>query len=457
MTGGAFSTVHDVPDEFASIGAAVDAAAIGDTVRIAPGLWTENLGLGEKGLLLTGTAPGNPAIVAQTVIDGSAEVAPTVWIGGSGTLPVRLRGLTVQGGAGALVSTPHWRRIGGGVYCESGELTIDHCRIADNRFGSGSAAGGGIFVGEAGALTVRASSLVDNRANEGGGLAVEGGSAVLRLVRIANNSADEGGGIRISAGGELDAEDCVFEANGPDQFDYPWLRGGAVFCGSGGEIRLIRCDLFDNHADNGGAVASQGYFEMRGGTIARNRANSGGGGLLILSSGAADLEDVVIARNWALWRGAAINNDGGGLRLGRSTVVMNGGGDVIAQSGNAWAEISNSMLWSNASGGVTMGNDLWAWSSDATQLSYCLGPEDLVGESNVLGPPYFITWRGNEFVLSPGRWGDSDAALPRSPAIDAGPPRLSDWLDWPKGYDNGRRSDIGIHGGPGGVLWQKKE
>ncbi len=826
MAGRSLSTLHDVPDDFASIGAAVDAAAIGDTVRIAPGLWTENLELGEKGLLLTGTAPGNPAIVAQTVIDGSAEVAPTVWIGGTGTLPLRLRGLTVQGGAGALVSTPHWRRIGGGVYCESGELTIDHCRIADNRFGEGSAAGGGIFVGEAGELLLQASTVVGNRADEGGGLAIEGGSAVLRMVRIAHNNAADGGGARVSGSGRLDAENCIFEANGPVQIDYMGLGGGAISCRGGGEVRLNSCGLFDNNAENGGAVICGGYFEMRGGTIASNRAASDGGGLRILGSGAADLENVVIARNWAFWGGGAVRKSGGELRLEWCTVVMNGGGGtIVEQSGTGSTRITNSIvwrngpfpalkagtgsicvrysdveggydgegnidadplfctlpcggskvsiaaespcvgsgidgsdigagvvgcesgyepqrsvwtvpgdhqeiqaaidgscdgdtvrvypgvwnesidfggkaivlagsapydsaivdqtiilgaaesvvritqgepegtevlgirirggwpwdnrdwsdayggglfvnsaslairhcvidsnrasamggamwghraelavsdsriernrasgngggfvlrycdtrllrcriahnrsdagagiyvaggsseiyacriehnstyewegggmcitggarvgihnsiifnneipeyylgrsakgggiaidgrstvdlrfsvisrnrcaswagggiavqspatlqaqgavLWSNASGGITWGTDLWTWSQDAAQLSYSLGPEGLGGEGNVLGPPNFVTWRGHDFVLSPGKWSEGEAALPRSPGIDAGPPHLSDWLDWPKGYDNGRRSDIGIYGGPGGVLWIRKE
>ena len=833
ITGPSLATIHDVPDDFATIAAAVDAAAIGDTVRIAPGLWTENLELGEKGLLLTGTAPGNPRMVVRTVIDGSAEMAPTVWVGGTGAGATRLRGFTIEGGVGTLLQTPHKHRVGGGIHCESGELRIDRCRIADNGSMGASAAGGGIYVGAAGALLLQASTVVENTAGAGGGLAIEGGTAVLRKVRIANNSANEGGGAHVSAEGGLVADDCVFEENGEPWSDWLGLGGGAIFCGAGTQVRLNRCHMLDNFSRYGGGAICNGSFEMRGGTIARNRAYENGGGLRILSSGHADLTDVVIARNWAFFEGAAIRSSGGELRLDRSTVVMNGGGGaIIEQSGSAWAEITNSIvwrngpfpalgggaasidlrycdveggypgegnidadplfcslpcggakvsiaaespcvgagiggidmgagaigcesryepprrvwtvpgdhqeiqaaidascdgdtvrvdpgvwnesidlggkaivltgsapydstivdetiilgasesvvritqgepkgteilglrvrggragesgnmwdaygggflvnssslairhckiddnrasdngefpwgrgggiwgnraelsvsdtrierntvagdggglalrdcesillrsrvahnrsatgagiyieggsaeilacrvarnstfmweggglsvrkgatvgihnsivveneipdyylggsskgggiaiagpsavnlgfsivsrnrcaswagggisvispatldargaiLWSNASGGITWGKDLWTSSRDAARLSHCLGPESLDGEGNVLGPPYFITWRGYEFVLSPGKWGDGEAALPRSPGIDAGPPRLNDWMDWPKEYRNGRRSDIGIYGGPGGVLWEKRE
>ncbi|MAE71411.1 MAG: hypothetical protein CME06_13205 [Gemmatimonadetes bacterium] len=280
-------------------------------MRIAPGLWTENLELGDKDLLLTGPAPGNPTMIVRTVVDGSAEMAPTVWIGRTGTLPVHLRGLTIQGGSGALVSTPHWRRIGGGVLCESGELEIDRCRIVDNDTGGGSAAGGGIFVGEAGELLLQASTLANNNAERGGGIAVEGGSAVLRMVRISGNTApDDGAGAHVTDWRRLEADQCSFESNRTTAYVYSELGGGAISIDRGGEVSLDRSDLVGNRALQGGAVANAASFEMRGGSIVGNEANRYGGALQVFAAGRALLDGVVIAKNWALWNGGAIQNDG---------------------------------------------------------------------------------------------------------------------------------------------------
>ena len=317
-------------------------------MRIGPGLWIENLKLGGKGLLLTGTAPSNPRMVVRTVIDGSGETAPTVWVGGAEARVTRLRGLTIQGGMGALVDTPYRRRIGGGVLCESGELRIDRCRVVDNGPESGSAAGGGIYVGETGELLLQASTLARNDADRGGGIAVEGGSAVLRQVRISGNTApDDGAGAHVTNWGRLEADQCSFENNRTTAYYYSELGGGAISIDRGGEVRLDRSDLIGSRALQGGAVANAASFEMRGGTIVGNEANMCGGALQVFAGGRTLLDGVVIAKNWALCSGGAIQNDGE-LAIDRSTIVMNGGGlAIIEQSDEARSAIRNSILWRN--------------------------------------------------------------------------------------------------------------
>ena len=60
---------------------------------------------------------------------------------------------------------------------------------------------------------------------------------------------------------------------------------------------------------------------------------------------------------------------------------------------------------------------------------------------------HFVSYKGFDFLLHP-----------LSPCIDKGDPHIYDWLydyhpQWPDGYLNTARSDIGAYGGPGNINW----
>ncbi len=376
MGSSAQATLHDVPGDFPSIGAAIEAAGVGDTVQVAPGTWTENLSLGGKGLTLMGTAPTDPRIVAQTIVDGSADAASTIWVGGA-SLPVRISGLTIRGGAGNEVHDPYFRRLGGGVLCESGLLSITHCRLVGNGINRSKVVGSGIYVGADAELSVDATLLANNNADKGGAIAVEEGQLELTRSRVLDNTANNGGGVYLAKGGILNASESAFRRN----------KGQAISCLDGSETRLERCDLTNNQGGYSGAVYSTAYFEMVGGSLNDNVANSDGGALKVFAPGTARLEGVVVARNWALRDGGAIRVSGGGLELERCTLVMNGGGTAVIQlySESAWASIQNSIIWRNGPF-VPLYEDL-----GSIAVSYSDVEGGYPGEGNIDADPRFCT------------------------------------------------------------------
>lgn len=102
---------------------------------------------------------------------------------------------------------------GGGVCADSGDLTIDHCRITDNTAANGS--GGGVSMGgkhggtvENASLTIKDSVISGNTSTaQGGGVyaAVTDGSVPITGSTLSGNSATaQGGGISVSASGSTD-------------------------------------------------------------------------------------------------------------------------------------------------------------------------------------------------------------------------------------------------------------
>lgn len=102
---------------------------------------------------------------------------------------------------------------GGGVCADSGDLTIDHCRITDNTAANGS--GGGVSMGgkhggtvENASLTIKDSVISGNTSTaQGGGVyaAVTDGSVSITGSTLSGNSATaQGGGISVSTSGSTD-------------------------------------------------------------------------------------------------------------------------------------------------------------------------------------------------------------------------------------------------------------
>lgn len=207
---------------------------------------------------------------------------------------------------------------GGGVCADSGDLTIDHCRITDNTAANGS--GGGVSMGskhggtvENASLTIKDSVISGNTSTaQGGGVyaAVTDGSVSITGSTLSGNSATaQGGGISVSTSGSTDVtlsgntilENTAGQDGGGIYLSRPEQSETApdtTICGNtiqknsgknGGGIKLDNTSatlenntILENTAQNagGGGVHLTGNgsrFVMKGGTIAGNNANCGGG------------------------------------------------------------------------------------------------------------------------------------------------------------------------------------
>lgn len=174
---------------------------------------------------------------------------------------------------------------GGGVCADSGDLTIDHCRITDNTAANGS--GGGVSMGgkhggtvENASLTIKDSVISGNTSTaQGGGVyaAVTDGSVSITGSTLSGNSATaQGGGISVSASGSTDV---TLSGN-------TILENTAGQDGNGSRFVMKGGTIAGNNANCGGGIYSENYegISILGGTIQGNRAAKHGGGIYIRNS-----------------------------------------------------------------------------------------------------------------------------------------------------------------------------
>lgn len=200
------AAVLEVPAEHPTLQAAVDAAADGDVVRVAPGVYRENLVLAGKAVLLASHAAGpDDPRVARTVIDGGGGTAVRVEAdAGPGTA---LRGFTVTGAEDGVSASGPLRleasRVVGntdGVDLEGGaRAVIRDCLLADNADDGLDLDGDSSAVLEDNEIRDNGNDGIEIRFHPNPGPALE---IVIRGNRIAGNAGD---GIQL-IGGEASGE-----------------------------------------------------------------------------------------------------------------------------------------------------------------------------------------------------------------------------------------------------------
>ena len=214
----------------------------GGTVRFAPPLAGETIALG-----------GELSVARDVTIDGTA--APGLRLSGGGDARVlvveagaaaTVRGLTIGDGYGYQL---------GGALIVNGQLLLDRVTVEDSRtegefqFWQG---GGGIYVGGGGALTLRDSTVRNNRTvgSDGGGIYGFTGSLVIleRSAVVGNTAGNVGGGLRIL--GDAQIENSTISGNVSEAW-----HGGAVFH-TDGVLRLSHSTVADNSApaDTAGGI-----------------------------------------------------------------------------------------------------------------------------------------------------------------------------------------------------------
>ena len=172
-----------------TIGHAISLASSGDTIMVAPAIYTENLIISTS-LKIIGSG------ATTTIVDGGG--VNTVVTIGSGTPNVILSKLTVRNGYsqdysgginnwGTLTVNKSTIAGNGGGITNAGTLTINNSTISGN-------AGGGIV--SYGMLMVNNSTITGNNAYQGGGIYIWDGTANISSTTISGNiSTGKGGGI----------------------------------------------------------------------------------------------------------------------------------------------------------------------------------------------------------------------------------------------------------------------
>ncbi len=206
------AVVYHVPADHATIQAALDMCANGDTVRVAPGIYYESIVWPSvDGIALIGDEQRENTIVDARGLDRVLTFAPNTQAGNV-TTATYVQNLTFRNG--------HTMLPGAGVYCFFASPTLQDCSIVFN-------------------------STTSDATGSGGGLYCYNSSPHLYNVVLAHNTAYSGGGVHIDPLSSPVFEDCVIADNSLNS------PGGSFAAGIYGRYEV--------------------YFTMDRCTIARNR------------------------------------------------------------------------------------------------------------------------------------------------------------------------------------------
>lgn len=246
-----------VPGQYPTIQGAIDAAHDGDVVRVAPGLYLENIDFLGKDVTVESEAGAH-----ATVIDGQQAGSVVRMLSGEGPGAV-LRGFTLQNGSGSKLFSAH--HVGGGVVCRYGSPTIERNVVRDCHV---DGHGGGLSA-EYGKPVIRDNVFSGNSAALRGGAIYLSGqeSSVFPRNKFVANEATHGGALRASyhafvdctfvgnvageTGGAAEVSSCTF-VNSTFSGNHS-LVGGA--CDAPG-TSFTNCSFTGNQAEVGGALHS---------------------------------------------------------------------------------------------------------------------------------------------------------------------------------------------------------
>jgi hypothetical protein len=302
-------------DPYCSIQTAIDNAAYGNEILVAPGTYFETINLLGKAIWLhssdgpevTSIAANGPIEANTAVTCNSGEGPDTVLggftiTGGTGTLIEILPDVFIEVGGGMLNddSSPtvtectfsgNTAASGGGMYNNGASPTVTNCTFRGNSATSG---GGGMFnwsnssptlttcafiansAGDwAGGMYSRASSpaltsctfLANSAANEGGGMYIDLSSSTLTNCIFSGNSADTGGAMYVWYLSSPTVTNCTFTANRAA------LNGAAMAVASGDDqepstVAMTNCILWDGEDEiwnKDGSSIEIAYSDVQGG------------------------------------------------------------------------------------------------------------------------------------------------------------------------------------------------
>lgn len=410
---------------FGTVQAAVDAAKVGDVIRVAQGTYNEAVTIRNKEVHLCGgyTADfaSRPGAAMTTSIVGSAG-APVVRL--MGARRTSLIGFRVTGGAGGV-------EITGTMLDGMGPLIAGNLIEANARAGTDSR-GGGLYVTDSDARIVN-NVIRANTAGRGGGIASSRtGAFVIQGNEVLDNIGlgDHGGGLYVLGANVLITRNRISGNVIGRMAGYGWGGGLIVLGPASSVVRLSHNIVTKNVAPTNGS----GEFidgEPQSVTIEH---------------------DVVYGNACPEFGGAGIYVDGGN-GITRATFinvtvadhpcpnVTNGGNGIYASQQTA-VTVKNSIFWNNGK------SDFYLRAGSTLDVSYTLSQTIWPGTGNIRVDPlfadaanadYHLRSKAGRFVRGGMRVRDAE----HSPAIDVGDP-ASDFSAEPA--PNGGRVDLGAYG-----------
>ncbi len=399
------STTHRVPQDFATIQLAINAAINGDTILVAEGMYLENILITKKIVVASRfILDGDTTHISRTIIDGSSpshtDSAAVVTLRSGTDSTSTIIGFTITGGKGS----KHFRTAmnsfiysGGGIDVYSGGATIRHNIITGNFISTNSslAWGGGIAVGDPEWPIDNSYVIIENNAIVGNSLATNilsmcGGIGFCgsdgRIINntVSNNIAQYVGGIAVKNEQFAGVDTVLVEGNLVQGNRASINIGGIYLYGGGTFVTFAHNVVIDNLANlwyGGVAVGDTCSATVESNYIARNSC-SNGGALYFYSN----------PKNTLAVNNIITSNSGNGIVLGygssyrssalviNNTIVGNSGAGIYANT-NSKAYAMNNIL-KNA-GAPEIGGTVYT----AHNLAEGGG---LTGVGDINGDPLFV-------------------------------------------------------------------
>jgi len=210
-----YAEIRNVPADFETIQAGIDAADDGDTVLVQPGEYVENLNYMGKEITVSSLIliTDNPAFIDETIIDGNQQDCVVCFDHNEDRNSI-LRGFTITNGiqdwGGGIDCQPNTsptlvdllvieneaREGGGGIHCSTNSTPLILRVTLANNNNSGAWGGGGLSSVWNAVPVIRDSKIIGNSGQGGGALfCIDGGGFELDHVLIADNEAVHAGAI----------------------------------------------------------------------------------------------------------------------------------------------------------------------------------------------------------------------------------------------------------------------
>ncbi len=386
-----------------TIGAALAMANPGDTIRVAAGVYTENVVISKTVTLEGGWNPAfslrdtdafsvtiRPLDQTQSVVsvlgadptvDGFVVTGGRAELGSNHGGGMRLvdsnaiirnnvvisnsafylgGGIWVQRGAPTLEDNRiegnstlglGQEGYGGGVQLENAQATLTRNIVISNTIDGTSGFGAGVDV--IGGIALFASNFISHNdalgIGYGGGIAVHSAAAYLYGDHIAGNLVDYGGGIYVISG-TLSVDAAVLRSNRASR-SIPGQGGGVYALDS--SVNISNTVIGGNLTANGGGIYnSHSALSLYQTTVISNSAVFDGGG--VSSDGQVVLNAVAVISNTAGSDGGGILNAGGGqVFIAYSTLSNNSAMD----GGGLYQVGGNTTISSTTVSGNTAGNE----------------------------------------------------------------------------------------------------